>query len=228
MSKPGCNDRKHRTSGVCLKRGDARRAHSDHRGELIMKARASKRLALGAVLIMATLSMYSAFADGTRPFKIRFAAGFVQNIQQAQVDMTGTPTGVVESRGIALGKGRGTFGRVDIMAVTSSGPPVSDKSCSADLIKVADIVENNLLLTFSDLSLLYGNGTGVVCFNPADPTAFPIVEIEGTWDGGTGRFGSAGGNWSLRFGVAEPVGVATQFIAETGVITGRLTGLHDN
>ena len=193
-----------------------------------MNAQLCKRLALGAVLIMAVLSMNSAFADGTRSFKIRLAAGFVQNIQQAQVDMTGTPTGVVESRSIALGKGLGTLGRVDIMAVTFSGPPESDKSCSADLVKVADIVENNLLFTFSDLSQLYGNGTGVVCFNPADPTAFPIAEIEGTWDGGTGRFGSAGGKWSLRFSVAEPVGVATQFIAETGVITGHLTGLHDD
>ena len=190
-----------------------------------MKTRASKRLALGAALIMATLAMNSAFADGTRAFKIRFAGGFVQNIQQMQVDAIGAPTGV-ESRSMALIKGRGTFGNVDIMAVTVSGPPVSDKSCSGDLIKIADIVENNLVLTFGDLSLLYGNGTGVVCFNPADPTAFPIAEIEGTWDGGTGRFGHAGGNWSIRFHFAEPVGVATQFIAETGVIKGHLTGIR--
>ena len=150
-----------------------------------MKTQASKRLALGAALIMATLAMNSAFADGTRAFKIRFAGGFVQNIQQAQVDMMGIPTGLLESRSMALIKGRGTFGNVDIMAVTVSGPPVSDKSCSGDLVKIADIVENNLVLTFGDLSLLYGNGTGVVCFNPADPTAFPLAEIEGTWGGGT-------------------------------------------
>lgn len=193
-----------------------------------MMAQLSKRLTLGAVLIMATLAMNSAFADGTRPFKIRLVGGFIQNIQQAQVDMTGTPTGVVESRGIALGKGVGTIGRVDIMVVTFDGPPVSAKSCPDGLIKVADIIENNLLLTFSDLSMLYGNGTGVVCLNPADPTAFPIAEIDGTWDGGTGRFGNAGGIWSLQFGVAEPIGIATQFIAETGVITGHLTGLHDD
>jgi len=193
-----------------------------------MKTRAIKRLALGAALIMATLAMNSAFADGTRAFKIRFAGGFVQNIQQAQVDITGIPTGLLESRSMALLKGRGTFGNVDIMAVTVSGPPVSDKSCSGDLDKIAEIVENNLVLTFGDLSLLYGNGTGVVCFNPADPTAFPIAEIEGTWDGGTGRFGRAGGNWSIRFSVAERVGVATQFIAETGVIKGHLTRIRDD
>jgi hypothetical protein len=193
-----------------------------------MKTRASKRLALGAALIMATLAMNSAFADGTRAFKIRFAGGLVQNIQQAQVDMMGIPTGLLESRSMALIKGRGTFGNVDIMAVTVSGPPVSDKSCSGDLVKIADIVENNLVLTFGDLSLLYGNGTGVVCFNPSDPTAFPLAEVEGTWDGGTGRFKRAGGNWSIRFGVAEPVGVATQFIAETGVIKGHLTGIRDD
>lgn len=193
-----------------------------------MKTRASKRLALGAALIMATLAMNSAFADGTRAFKIRFAGGFVQNILQAQVDMMGIPTGVVESRSMALVKGQGTFGRVDGIAVSVSGPPVSDQSCSGGLVKVADIVENNLVLTFGDLSLLYGNGTGVVCFNPADPTAFPLAEVEGTWDGGTGRFRRAGGNWSIRFGVVEPVGVGTQFIAETGVIKGHLTGLRDD
>jgi hypothetical protein len=192
-----------------------------------MKTQARKRLALGTALILATMAMNSALADGAQPIQIRFAGGFVQNIQQMQVDTMGIPTGMLESRSIALVKGRGTFGNVDIMAVTVSGPPVSDKICSAGLIKIADIVENNLVLTFGDLSLLYGNGTGVVCFNPADPTAFPLAEVEGTWDGGTGRFRDAAGNWSIRFGVAELVGLATQFIAETGVIKGRLTGLHD-
>lgn len=193
-----------------------------------MKAQPRKRLALGAALIMATLAMNLAFADGNRVFKIRFAGGFVQNILQAQVDVTGIPTGEVESRSIALVKGQGTFGRVDGIAVSVSGPPLSGQSCSDGLVKVADILENNLVLTFDDLSMLYGNGTGVVCFNPADPTAFPVAEIDGTWDGGTRRFGGVGGNWSLRFDVAEPVGVNTQFIAETGVITGHLTRLHDD
>jgi hypothetical protein len=145
-----------------------------------------------------------------------------------QVTPDGYPTLMEESRSIALVKGRGTFGRVDIMAVTVSGPPISDKSCSGGLIKIADIVENNLVLTFGDLSLLYGNGTGAVCLNPLDPTAFPLAEVEGTWDGGTGRFKRAGGKWSIRFNFAEPVGVATQFVAETGVIEGHLTGLRDD
>jgi len=193
-----------------------------------MKVQPSKRLALGAALIMATLAINSAFADEKRPFKIRFSGGFIQNILQAQVDMLGSPTGEVESRSMALVKGKGTFGRVDGIAVSVSGPPLSDKSCSDGLIKVADILENNLMLTFNDLSLLYGNGTGVVCFNPGEPTAFPLAEIEGTWDGGTGRFGDVGGNWSLRFKVAKPVGVTTQFIAETGVITGHITRRHDD
>ncbi len=193
-----------------------------------MKTQVSKKLAIGAALIVATLAMSPAFADGGKKFKIRFAGGFVQNIQQMQVDMMGVPTGMVESRSMALVKGRGTFGRVDGIAVTVGGPPVSDKACSAGLVKVADIVENNLVLTFGDLSLLYGNGTGVVCLNPANPTAEPLAEIEGTWYGGTGRFARAGGTWSIRFDFAERVGVATQFVAETGVIKGRLTGLRDD
>ena len=191
-----------------------------------MTTRASKILALAAVLITATLAMNSAFADGTKAFKIRFAGGFVQNIQQMQVGEYG-PTGMVESRSIALIKGRGTFGKVDIMAVTVDGPPVSTMLCSSGLNKIADIVENNLVLTFGDLSLLYGNGTGVVCPNPANPAVL-IAEVEGTWHGGTGRFLRTGGNWSIRFDFAEAVGDATQFIAESGVITGHLTGLRDD
>jgi len=199
-----------------------------------MKTRASKRLALGAALLMATLAMNPAFADGKQKFKIRIAGGFVQNIQQMQVYPDGTPTLMEESRSIALVKGRGTFGRVDIMAVTvSSGPSTSGKSCSRrGFVPVADILENNLVLTFGDLSLLYGNGTGVVCLNLADTNAFPLAEIDGTWDGGTGRFRRAGGKWSIRFDFAERVSPDgspdTQFVAETGVIKGHVTRRRDN
>ena len=193
-----------------------------------MTAQLSKRLTLGAALILATLAVNSAPADGAKAFKIRFAGGFVQNILQAQVDPMGQPTGVIENRNIVLGKGVGTFGHVDVMGVGFSGPPVSDKLCAEGLIKVADIVENNLVLTFNDLSQLYGNGTGVVCFDPLNPTVPPTVEIDGTWDGGTGRFSDASGTWSSQFGFFEPVGVATQFAAEAGAIEGYLTRSRDD
>jgi hypothetical protein len=193
-----------------------------------MKAQSSKRLASCAVLVLATHSMSLAFADGDRPFEMRFAGGFLQNIMQVQLDMTGTPTGLTESRNIVLAKGQGTFGRADLVGVSYSGPPVSVRPCSIGLIKVADIVENNLVLTFSDLSLLYGNGSGAVCIDPGNPMAPPIVEIDGTWNGGTGRFENAGGDWSIDFGVFDPVGMATQFVAETGVIKGHITRSHDD
>ena len=179
-----------------------------------MRTRASKRFTLGAALVLATVAMNSALADGSRPFKIRIAGGFIQNIQQMQVDVMGVPTGMLESRSLAFVKGRGTFGKVDIMAVSVSGPPVSDMDCPAGFVKVADIVENNLVLTFNDLSLLYGDGTGVVCLNLANPTEPPVAQIEGTW--------------STQFGVFEPVGMRTQFVAENGVIKGRLTGVDDD
>jgi len=204
-----------------------------------MKTQASRRLAFGATLIMATLALNSAYADGARKFKMRIAGGFVQNIQQAQVDMMGAPTGMVENRSIALVKGRGTFGRADIMAVTVSGPmPVSPQFCSNGSPVIAEILENNLVLTFGDLSLLYGNGTGIVCLNLDDPEGAPIAEVEGTWDGGTGRFRRAGGTWSIQFDFARPVGADssdtkpptpdTQFVAETGVIKGHITGVRRN
>lgn len=190
-----------------------------------MKTRTSQALAIGAALILPVLMVNEAFADGAKGFKMRFAGGFIQNIQQLQVTPQGIPTGVVESRSLALVKGRGTFGKADIMAVTVSGLPLSGKTCSEGLSAIADIVENNLVLTFNDLSVLYGNGSGVVCGNPADPDAFPLAEIEGEWHGGTGRFSGAGGHWSIRFDFAAPVGGVTQFAAETGVIKGHLTGL---
>ncbi|MEJ2128875.1 MAG: hypothetical protein P8X81_08505 [Woeseiaceae bacterium] len=193
-----------------------------------MAVQLGKKLALGAALMMATLGINSALADGDRPFKMRFAGGFVQNFLQLQVDMAGMPTEDVETRSIAFGKGKGTFGRADVVGVSIGGPPVSEQQCSNGFIKVADITENNLLLTFDDLSMLYGNGTGVVCLNPANPTEFPIAEIDGTWDGGTGRFAGVSGNWSIRFDYAEPIGVTTQFAAEAAVITGHITRTHDH
>jgi hypothetical protein len=175
--------------------------------------------------------MNSAFADGTQKFKIRFAGGFVRNIQQEEfLPPPFNPDVIpgVENRDIALVKGRGTFGRVDIMSVTASGPPLSGRTCDSGLDAIADIFENNLVLTFGDLSLLYGNGSGIVCPNVDDPEGAPIAEIEGTWDGGTGRFRRAGGDWSIRFDFARPVGGATQFVAETGVIRGHITRLHNS
>jgi hypothetical protein len=189
-----------------------------------MRKQTSNITALAVLLGLSSAPVSQALADDGRPLMISFAGGFLQNLQQAQVDMMGMPTGEVESRSLVIVKGRGTLGPVDIMAVTFSGPPISETECSEGLVKVADIIENNLVLTFNDLSLLYGNGTGVVCLDPLNPTAFPVAEITGTWDGGTGRFAHVAGDWSISFDVAERVGSATQFIAENGVIRGHING----
>ena len=70
-----------------------------------MRARTLKALTLLAALLVPPLLVSSAIADGAQKFEIRFAGGFIQNIQQMQVDMMGIPTGVLESRGLVLGKG---------------------------------------------------------------------------------------------------------------------------
>ena len=192
-----------------------------------MRTRIFKALALAAALIAPTFLVNPALAGDAKPFRIHFAGGFIQNIEQTQLDPMGMPTGT-EARSLALVKGRGTFGRVDIMAFSVNGPPISNKQCPDSAPdKASDIVENNLVLTFNDLSLLYGNGTGIVCVNFSDPSVAPVVEVDGTWNGGTGRFADAGGTWSIRFHFFEPVGDATQFAAEAGVIEGYLTGLGD-
>ncbi|MFC1778257.1 hypothetical protein ACFL3I_13110 [Pseudomonadota bacterium] len=190
-----------------------------------MKILLSKRLALAVALIMAALVVNPALAKGKdkNNFKFHLAGGFVQNIQQMQVDEFGVPTGVVESRAMALGKGKGKFGHFDVMAISVSGPPLSAQQCAEGFIKVADIVENNLVMTFHDLSLLYGNGTGIVCLDLANPDLPALAEIEGTFDGGTGRFKNAEGIWTVQFDVFVPVGETTQFFAEAGVVEGTLT-----
>ena len=120
-------------------------------------------------------------------------------------------------------RGKGSLGRYQATAITKAGPPISPRPCPAGLLKIADITSNNLVLTFNDLSLLYGDGTGVVCFNPIDPEAAPVAEIDGEWLGGTGRFADAGGEFSVRFDEAVEISPATQATAETGTVTGYVT-----
>jgi hypothetical protein len=184
------------------------------------------KAAFCTTILCAVFAMNIANADDKRPIKIRFAGAFLQNMEQAEVDVMGTPTGETVLRSLAFVKARGSLGRHDTMAVTFSGPPVSEERCPDGLIKIADILENNTVSTFNDLSVLYGNGTGVVCLDPAAPTEFPKAFIKGTYDGGTGRFRHARGEWSTSFGLLEPVGFATQFIAEDGITTGYITGVR--
>jgi hypothetical protein len=174
--------------------------------------------AVAAPFVMTT----SAYAERSKSFEQRFSAGFLQNLTQNQVVM-GIPTGATQRVNLVIGSGAGSLGRGQTIAVTKSGPPISAAPCPAGLIKVADIVSNNILWTFEDLSMLYGDGTGVVCLDPAAPSEPPSAEIEGTWLGGTGRYEDVvGGDFSIRFTFFEVISPETQFNAETGIVTGTV------
>ena len=191
-----------------------------------MNTQVSKKLALGAALIVATLAMSSAHADERRVW-MRFAGALLQNVEQTEVTVDGST--VPATKNAVHVRAWGNLGRAEITGFGYDVPvaPAPDPAaCPDGFFKVAEIVENNLVLTFADLSLLYGEGSGAICVNFATGDVF--TPIDGHWTGGTQRFRNAGGDWSIRFDEAVPVGDAASMLAETGVIVGQLAGPRDD
>ena len=115
------------------------------------------------------------------------------------------------------------LGKADLTAVAKSKSlpqPVPDERCADGFLKIADITHNNLVFKFEDLSLLFGDGNGVVCLDFANGALF--AGVDGTWLGGTGRFRGATGEFSVRFDEVFEVSTETRVVAETGTITGML------
>ena len=165
-----------------------------------------------------------ASAAGDRAVFLRFAGDFIQNLEQTDA-VGGVPTGPTSLSGLVRAKVKGNLGSADLAAVTKSigvGPdPVFDERCPDYFMKIVEITDNSLVFTFSDLSLLYGDGNGLVCMNFT--TFEQYVAVEGTWLGGTGRFRNAGGEFSIRFDESAEVNGDTQITAEAGTITGTLS-----
>lgn len=181
--------------------------------------------------LFAILGAQVASAEGGRPVFLRFAGDFIQHIEQRDA-VNGVPGDTTSLLGLVRAKVRGNLGRADLTAAAKSVSlePVWDERCPdyGFFLKVVDITDNNLVFTFSDLSLLYGNGQGVVCINFAEGERFleQYVAVEGVWLGGTGRFGNAKGEFSIRFDEYIPVNPNTQVVAEVGTITGTLSRDH--
>ena len=191
----------------------------------MLRSRFSKSAPLGALIgVLAILGVSIASADGDRRVFLRFAGDFIQNLEQTDA-VGGVPTGPTSLFGLVRAKAKGNLGRADLTAVTKSsgvGPaPVFDERCPDYFMKIVGITDNTLVLTFSDLSLLYGDGNGVVCMNFA--TFEQYVAVEGMWLGGTGRFRNAKGEFSIRFDESAEVNGNTQVTAEVGTITGTLS-----
>ncbi|MBT8082553.1 MAG: hypothetical protein KJP08_01020 [Gammaproteobacteria bacterium] len=174
--------------------------------------------------VCAVLGAQTASADGDRRVYLRFAGDFIQNLEQRDA-VGGVPTDSTSLFGLVRAKVKGNLGRADLTGVTKSKGvetgPEYDPRCPDYFLKIVDITDNNLVFTFSDLSLLYGDGTGVVCVNFA--TGEEYVAVEGVWLGGTKRFRNAKGEFSIRFDESVLVNANTQVTAETGRIFGTLS-----
>lgn len=183
-----------------------------------------KILVTMSLAALVAVIMQAAAAEGGRDVHMRFAGDLIRNIEQTDVDAFGQP---VAKGPVALLRARavGNLGKADLTAVAKSKPlpqPVPDERCPEGFLKVADITDNNLVLTFMNLSILFGDGDGVFCLNFANGVEF--AGIDGTWLGGTGRFRGATGEFSVRLDEAFEVSSKTQVLAETGTITGTLNG----
>ncbi|MBT8108539.1 MAG: hypothetical protein KJP17_09900 [Gammaproteobacteria bacterium] len=191
----------------------------------MLRSKFSKRAPLAAFIgVLAILGAQTTSADEDRHVFLRFAGDLVQHLEQTDA-VGGVPTGPTSLSGIVRAKVKGNLGRGDLTAVAKSsgvGPdPVFDERCPDYFMKIVDITDNTLVLTFADLSLLYGNGNGVVCMNFM--TFEQYVAVEGVWLGGTGRFRNANGEFSIRFDESAEVNGNTQVTAEVGTITGTLS-----
>ena len=175
-------------------------------------------LALALSLVM-LIEAGAAQAD-ERSVWMRFAGALLQNVEQTEVTLdSGT---VPAMKGAVHVRAWGNLGRADItgLALEVAVAPAPDKACPKGYFKVAEIIENNLVLTFADLSLLFGEGSGAICVDFA--TGDVSTPIAGHWTGGTQRFRDASGEWTISFDEAVPVGDAASVLAETGMIRGTL------
>ena len=172
--------------------------------------------------LFTVLAAQTANANGDRPVFLRWAGDFIQNLEQTDVNEFGIPIGT-SNLGLVRGKVKGNLGSGDATAVTKAEnvEPVVDSRCPEGFVKVANITDNSFVVTFSDLSLLYGDGQGVVCVNFDNGEQYAAVE--GVWLGGTARFRNAEGEFSVRFDEFVLVNPNTQIIAESGTITGTLS-----
>jgi hypothetical protein len=172
--------------------------------------------------VFALLGLQTASAEGDRHVSLRFAGDFIQNLEQMDVDGNGVPMEMSSALGLIRAKVKGNLGQADLTAVTKTEivVPMPDSKCPDGFFKVAEITDNSLVFTFSDLSLLYGDGQGVVCINFANGEQY--VAVEGLWLGGTARFRNAKGEFSIRFDEFDLVSPNTQVVAEAGTITGTL------
>ena len=173
------------------------------------------------IVVFAVLGAQTTSAEEGDHVYLRFAGDFIQNIEQADVGPDMLPTGTTSTVGIVRAKVKGNLGQADLTVVTKveNVVPMPDDRCPDGFLKIVEITDNNLVFTFQNLSLLYGDGQGAVCLNFGNFEEYAV--IEGNWEGGTGRFRDAEGEFSIHIDETY-LFPNTQVTAEAGTITGTL------
>ncbi len=181
----------------------------------------TKNTAIGlatVILILAGGLPLTAAADKVVEMNLRFAGTIATGIMHVD-PTTGLTVPTVLIHNQAKGKpGKAVirgFGGRDI----PPGPPMFGTCLgSTSLFLEVSIMENPLVFTFNDLSLLFAKGgSGTICVDLI--TGLTEFEINIMFMGGRGRFEGATGQAMIK-GEAEPVSSDGSFLGETGTIVG--------
>ena len=159
---------------------------------------------------------------------MKFVGTLLEDIQQRlrndPADATDDTVGLIT---LVEAKAVGTLGRAEVRVVSKTEDvlPTQDPVCPMGFLKVATITDNNIVLTFGSLTLLYGDGQGTVCVN--FDTGERFASVDGVWTGGTKRFANAEGDFHIAIDKFVPLSSSfpfssTQFTVEEGRIRGRV------
>ncbi len=181
----------------------------------------TKNTAIGlatVILILAGGLPSTAVADKMVKMDLRFAGAFATGIMHVD-PMTGNlvPSALIHATAV------GSPGRVEIRGFGGRdippGPPMFGTCLGSTSVFVeVSIMENPLVFTFQDLSLLFAKGGGgTICVDLM--TGLTEFEINIMFMGGRGRFEGATGQAMIK-GEAEPVSSDGSFLGETGTIVG--------
>ena len=174
---------------------------------------------IAGVILLVAIGLPQAAVAEEIEMNLRFAGAFVTGITHEVDPVSGAtaPSALIHttskgSPGRAVTRG---FGGITM----PSGPPIADCLGITDGLPIA-VLENPLVFTFQDLSLLYAaGGSGLICIDLGTGAQKFVIDIE--FAGGTGRFEGATGDAKI-IGEGVPLNSAGTFLAETGTIVGTI------
>ncbi len=184
----------------------------------------SVRLAT-VVLVLAGGLPLAAVADKMVEMDMRFAGSFVASgIKHLDLSTPFIPDDTTTSV-LIHAQAKGRPGRAEIRGFGGRGdtavlifPPGMCLGSSSDggFVDI-EAMEDPLVFTFKDLSLLFANGNGQICVDLMTGNA--VFRFDITFTGGRGKFEGATGQAVIE-GEAAPVSNDGSFVGETGTIVG--------